>query len=46
MADKVNGMEESLHLFYPAQLLFPSSKSAPEDPQALISAGKHSCMSL
>lgn len=46
VADKVNGTEESLHAFCPPRLLFLLEKSALEDPQALTSAGKHSCMSL
>ena len=46
MADKVNGTEESLHPFFPPQLLLLLEKSASEDPQTLVSAGKHSCMSL
>lgn len=44
MADQVNGMEKCLHPFYVPPP--PPKKSAPKDLQALISAGKHSCMSL
>lgn len=45
MADKVNGIEEFTSIL-PSLTTLSSGKSTLEDPQALKSAGRHSCVSL